>query len=127
MKSLFSLFLVVISSSVLLSCSYFSFESNVDPSNFTDYFAQSTVTVYSDKELMDMDYAEVGFIEGLSCQEQSNDRPASEGEARTLAKKQAAEKGANGIVFSKCVTLSNTASCVSSVSCYGRMVYVKDE
>jgi|SRR5574344_21888 RcsF protein len=122
------LFVLLSSIIFLLSgCSYFSFESNLDPKNIKDYFAQSSVEVYSDKDLVDLDYAEVGSIEGLSCQATSLEAPASEAIARTDAKKQAAEKGANGIVFSKCIKLENTPSCVSSVSCYARMVYIKDE
>ncbi len=121
------LFSLISSCFLCLSCSYFSFETNLDYDNISDYFAPSQVNVYTNEELMDANYLDLGFVEGFVCQEKESDKPATVKDARFDARQQGAKAGANGIIFTKCVELENTSTCLTSVSCYGRLVLLKDE
>lgn len=109
-----------------LGCSNFSFETNLFPNDMEDYFETANISVYKNSELVDLDYYDLGTVEGISCQAKSDDPRSSIQEARTLVREEAHKKGANGIVYSTCVELENTPGCVTSVSCYARAVYVKD-
>ncbi|HEY5715763.1 MAG TPA: Rcs stress response system protein RcsF [Psychromonas sp.] len=109
---------------LLTACSHFDFSSNVDKQNFEDYFKPSQVTVYEKSQLTDLDYQFIGAVEGSSCQEEENDRPADIREARTNARIHAAEMQANGIVFQSCLTFKKDSACVSNIICYGRAINV---
>jgi len=114
----------------LSGCSSYQFSSNLDKENFDEYFKPSQVTVYSKAELNDLDYQFLGSVEGSSCQEEENDRPADIKEARTNARINAADMHANAIVFHSCLNFPADKVCVSNVICYGRAFAVsidKDE
>ena len=86
----------------------------------------ATVDVYSSEELANHRYRSLGMVSGLACQETEVDFIARESEARTDARIKAANMGANGIVFGKCVRLEKTAACNVSVTCYGEAFKVDD-
>jgi len=110
--------------SVLLisGCSNYQFSSNLDKENFDEYFKPSQVTVYDKADLTDLDYRLLGAVEGSSCQLESKDTPADIKEARTNARINAANLGANGIVFQSCLNFEKDKSCISNVICYGRAI-----
>ena len=117
----------VIGTLFLVGCASFSFESNLDPSGSAQYFKVAEVKSYTDEELMNLNYEELGTVEGLDCRIDANAGTPRTADAKEDARKQAAAKGANGIVYSKCVHFENTPACAQSVSCYGRMVYVQED
>ncbi len=108
-------------------CSYFSFESNLDPSNMKEYFDVANVKSYTDAELMDLNYLELGIVEGVDCRINEAEGTPTISIAKEDARKAAVLKEANGIVYSKCVEFENTPACRKSISCYGRLVYVKED
>jgi len=115
---------------VLSGCSSYQFSSNLDKENFDEYFKPSQVTVYSKADLKDLDYQFIGAVEGSSCQEAVNERPADIKEARTNARINAADMNANAIVFQSCLNFPADKVCVSNIICYGRAFDVsidKDE
>ncbi len=120
--TLFSLFCITVS-----GCSFFSFESNLDPDKISEYFDKAGIKVYKNSELRDLNYEDLGMIEGSSCQEDSSSPVASEQDARIDARDKAYARKANGIIYTSCVALENTPSCVTSVSCYARALYVKED
>lgn len=112
---------------VLLSgCQDVAFESNLSPKNFEEYLKPAMVEVYTDQSILKHRYHSMGMVSGLACQETPDDFIARESEARTTARVKAAEMGANGIVFGKCIRLEKTASCAVSVTCYGEAFKVDD-
>jgi len=117
---------IVISSCTLLltACSNFQFSSNLDKDNFNEYFKPSQVTVYDKSQLTGLDYTFIGAVEGSSCQEDENDRPADIKVARTNARIHAAEQNANAIVFQSCLTFESDNSCVSNIICYAQIYHV---
>ncbi len=121
-KEFLMLRIFVISSFTLLlsACSNFEFSSNLDKDNFSEYFKPSQVTVYEKSQLAGLDYTFIGAVEGSSCQEEENDRPADIKQARTNARIRAAELNANGIVFQSCLTFEADSSCISNIICYAR-------
>ena len=112
---------------LLSSCSYFSFSTNLDPENFTQYQKEVNLKTYSKNELIDLDYLDLGTVEGVSCQAEENDQRANINEAKNIIREKALKKEANGIVYSKCFDLENTPGCITSVSCYARIIYVKED
>jgi len=116
MRLLFiSLFLVFIG-----GCSHFEYSTNVSKKNFEQYFKPSQVRVYKKSDLKNLDYNIIGAVDGSSCQQKENDLPASEREARTNARVNAANMHANGIVFQTCLTIKPDKTCLSNIICYAR-------
>ena len=107
---------------VLTSCSNFEFKTNVDPSNFKEYFKPS----YASEDLEKVPNRSLGLVEGVSCQIKDTDAIATETDARTKARIKAADLGANAIKFGKCVRLTNTPACLVSVTCYADALVVDD-
>lgn len=113
---------------VLLSaCSNVSFESNLNPQNFKEYYKPASVDDYTQEEIAKHRYHSLGMVSGIACQEKESDFIARESEARTAARIKAADMGANGIVFGKCVRLEKTQACNVSVTCYGEAFIVDDK
>ena len=111
---------------VLTSCSNFEFKTNVDPSNFKEYFKPSYVSEVTEAELETMPNRSLGLVEGVSCQIKDTDEIATEADARTKARIKAVDLGANAIKFGKCVHLTNTPVCLVSVTCYADALVVDD-
>ena len=112
---------------LLGGCQDVAFETNLDPDNFTEYFKPSSVEVYTNESILQNRFKSLGLVTGLACQETEDDFIARESEARTDAKLKAADLGANGIVFGKCIRLEKTAACVVSVTCYGEAFQVAQD
>lgn len=111
---------------LLASCSNFEFKTNVDPSNFKEYFKPSYATEVTEDELEKVPNRSLGLVEGVSCQIKDTDAIATEADARTKARIKAYDLGANAIKFGKCVRLENTPACLVSVTCYADALVVDD-
>lgn len=119
--------LSIVSFVIVSGCSSFSFESNLDPDNIVSYFELSKVKIYTNSELRDLNYEDIGTVEGISCKMQENEPEPTEKEAKADARSLALKKKGNGLVYSTCITLDDTPACLRSVSCYARVVYVKED
>ena len=122
-----SLILSITTACALSACSGVSVDTNLNPGNFTEYFNPSAVTVTTYSDLQDKVYQVISPVHGLSCQQDADDFPANEADARTALKRAAADKGANALIINKCVTARETGACLLSVTCYGDAVYVREE
>ena len=118
--------IILIISTVLSlnACSNYDFSSNLDKENFDEYFKPSQVTIYDKSQLATLDYSFIAAVEGSSCQEEDNDRPADIKQARTNARIHAADLHANGIVFQACLTFEADSNCISNIICYARALSV---
>ena len=100
----------------------YKFNSNLSGEAINDYFKVSDVTVY-ENSLPSGNFERKGLVEGESCQLAEKDAPASIVEARTLARRSAADKGANGLIIKTCfLTVEKTSQCVSSAICIGQAI-----
>jgi RcsF protein len=108
----------------ITACSNFNFSTNLDKVNFDEYFKPSQVTVYEKPQLEELDYIFIRAVEGSSCQEQENDRPADIKVARTNARIQAANINANGIVFQSCISFPEDKICITNIICYAQALDV---
>ncbi len=125
MRSVFSCLILALFA--VSGCSYFSFDTNLNPDNIEDYFAKANIKVYKNSELRDLNYESLGTVEGISCQTSSDEPEANERDARIDAREKAHMRRANGIVYTSCVALEDTPVCLTSVSCYARALYVKED
>lgn len=117
--------IIIIAFALFLSaCTNYHFSSNIDKENFDEYFRPSQVVIYKKDDLLSMEYAVLGSVEGSSCQEDEIDMPADSKIARTNARINAYEMNANGIVFQSCINFPRDETCVTNVICYGRALDV---
>ena len=82
-------------------------------------FELSKVKIYTNSELRDLNYEDIGTVEGISCKMKENEPEPTEKEAKADARSLALKK--------KGITLDDTPACLRSVSCYARVVYVKED
>lgn len=120
-------FLLICAALLLNACSGYSFHTNLDPSNFKEYYKPSGVTVVDDEALANKPYKNKGLVTGLSCQARTSDPVVTVAEARTDAKIKAVDLNANAIRFKKCVRLENTPACVVSWSCYADALIINED
>lgn len=120
-------YLVIAAALFAGACSNFEFKSNLAPSNFKEYFKPSAVSEVNDEMIANTPSRSVGFVEGLSCQISENTAIATEAEARTEARRKAADLGANAIKFGKCVHLRETPACYVSITCYADALVVDEQ
>lgn len=114
-----------LAASLLVSaCQDVAVETNISPKNFEEYFKPASVDVYTKDTILEQRYHSLGMVAGLACQEKPEDFIARESEARLDALVQAADMGANGIVYGKCIRLERTQACYVSVTCYGEAFVV---
>jgi RcsF protein len=118
---------IILSSALVLllsACaSDYSFNSNLDSEAINDYFKASDVILYEGDTLPKGHYELKGLVEGESCQADANGAPASLADARTEARRNAADKGANGIIIKQCVIFEEAAqACISRALCVGQAV-----
>ncbi len=111
---------------LLTACSSVSFDSNLNPHNFSEYFKPSQVETVTYAELADKTYSVLGAVHALSCQQNADDFPANAADARTELKRKAADMGANALVIHQCVRAEDTGACTLSVTCYGDAIYVPE-
>ncbi len=108
-------------------CTNYAFNSNLDKENFDDYFKPGSVRIYEQAQLADLNYLYLGTVEGESCQADAKQPVPNAGEARTLARRRAADMGGNGVTFDKCSEFSDTPGCLKQVICYGQALKVAEE
>ncbi|MGL5046105.1 MAG: Rcs stress response system protein RcsF [Shewanella sp.] len=118
---------IILSSAFVLllsACaSDYSFNSNLDGEAINDYFKASDVMLYERDNLPKGHYELKGLVQGESCQADTNAAPASLADARTEARRNAADKGANGIIIKQCVIFEEaTQGCISRALCVGQAV-----
>ena len=106
----------------------YTFNSNLDSDAINDYFKASDVTVY-EGALQPVGPFEIkGLVEGETCQVSENDAPASIVEARTIARRAAADKQANGLVIKNCLLIEDaTQNCVSRALCVGQAIVTTNQ
>ncbi|WP_082897173.1 Rcs stress response system protein RcsF [Thalassotalea crassostreae] len=102
-----------------------SVDTNLDKENFDEYFATGGVVMYQSEDEFPGKSDFLGLVEGDSCKLKSNDKPANEIDARTMARNRAADMGANGVIFTSC-TLIEDQQCLEAMVCYGK-AYAIDE
>ncbi|MGL5360165.1 MAG: Rcs stress response system protein RcsF [Shewanella sp.] len=109
---------------LLSACaSDYSFTSNLSGAAISDYFKASDVTLYEGDTLPKGHYELKGLVQGESCQADVNAVPASLTEARTEARRTAADKGANGIIIKQCILFEEAAQgCISRALCVGQAI-----
>ncbi|QQX78992.1 hypothetical protein JK628_15665 [Shewanella sp. KX20019] len=101
----------------------YAFNSNLDSDAINDYFKVSDVTLYEGSVQPRGPYEIKGLVEGETCQIGDNDAPASIVEARTLARRAAADKQANGLVIKNCLLIEEaTPNCVTRALCVGQAI-----
>ena len=109
---------------LLTACaSDYAFNSNLDSKVIKDYFKASDVKLYEANSLPKGKYDVLGLVEGEACQENSNDAPPKMAEARTSARRAAADLGANGLIVKSCFMINEQDnSCVSRALCVGQAI-----
>lgn len=118
---------MILSSALVLllsACaSDYSFNSNLNGEAIDDYFKASDVTLYEGDTLPKGHYELKGLVQGESCQADINAVPASLADARTEARRAAADKSANGIIIKQCVMFEEAAQgCISRALCVGQAI-----
>lgn len=108
-------------------CANYAFNSNLDKENFDEYFKPGSVTIYEQADLAELNYLYLGTVEGESCQTDANQPVPNAGEARTLARRRAADMGGNGIAIDKCAEYSDIPGCLKQVICYGQALKVAEQ
>lgn len=106
----------------------YAVNSNLSKRNWDDYFKASGIEVLSREQLAGMSYTTVGLVHGESCQENVELPPPDMAQAQTVAKRKAADLGANGLRALRCVHDSQPIpGCLASISCYGEAIALSDE
>jgi RcsF protein len=101
----------------------YAFNSNLDSKAINEYFKVGDVTLYEGSSFPSGKYDIIGLAEGEFCQEHANGAPASIEEARTEARKQAADMGANGLIIKQCMlTEEQDSACYSRSLCVGQAI-----
>lgn len=118
--------LILILPLLVSGCANYAFNSNLDKKNFDTYFKPGSVEVYTQDQLSDLNYLYLGTVEGQSCQEASNQPVPSAGDARTEARRKAADMGGNGVVFDRCNETTGTPGCLQQIVCYGQALKVAE-
>lgn len=111
---------------LITGCSGYSFHTNLDKENFTEYFKPGSVTLVDQEQLATLDYQILGTVEGISCQEDEHQPVPVIGDARTEARIRTADMGGNGLLISKCIELQQTPGCQASITCYGQALKVAE-
>ena len=101
----------------------YAFNSNLDGDAINDYFKVTDVALYEGNIQPKGPYEIKGLVEGETCQISDNDAPASIVEARTLARRAAADKQANGLLVKNCLLIEESSpNCVSRALCVGQAI-----
>lgn len=118
---------------VTACASQYQVKTNLDKSNFKDYFSPTAVTIYPDEQSMlktkdskknqTTKFQYLGAVEGDDCQEKTHHQAPDEINARTDARRKAYDLGANAIIFSGCALIEKNDAdkkCLATTVCYGR-------
>ncbi len=112
---------------ILSGCSNYTFHTNLDPSNFAEYYKPSGAKVVTDSDLEGLAYKVKGEVAGLSCQAKEHESVATAAAARTSARVKAVDLGANAVRFKKCIRLENTPACLVSYTCYADALIIQED
>ncbi len=116
---------VVSTIALLLSAcaSDYVFKSNLDGKAINEYFKVSDVVLY-DGDVQPKGNIEVlGLVEGEACQETEKDAPPQMSDARSNARRAAADLGANGFVVKSCFMINEPDNgCYSRALCVGQAI-----
>ncbi|EKT4485958.1 MULTISPECIES: Rcs stress response system protein RcsF [Shewanella] len=100
----------------------YSFNSNLDSQAIQEYFKPSEVQLF-DGSRPTGQYEVLGLVEGNACQSELDGVPASMADARTEARRAAADMKANGLIIKNCVeTQEAAAGCYTSAMCVGQAI-----
>ncbi len=113
---------------LLSACaSDFVFKSNLDGKAINEYFKVGDVVLYDGEVQPKGNFEVLGLVEGEDCQETAKDTPPQMAEARTNARRAAAELGANGFVVKSCFMITEADnSCFSRALCVGQAIKTAD-
>lgn len=104
----------------------YAIDSNLDRSEFEQYFAPSQVQLLSPET--PIGNAEVlGLVEGISCQQRPQDVPANDADARTEMRLEAGKLGANAVRLHQCIPLEEQPGCTSARACYGKALKLEPQ
>lgn len=126
--------LLTLSAMILMSCTNnYTLSTNLDKGNFTQYFAPGQVEIYPSEAEMSGHYQFIGAVEGDDCQLKQHHAAPSEINARTHARQNAFNMGANAVIFTGCALIDQSQSaienkpsiteskqCLLSLVCYGK-------
>ena len=101
----------------------YAFTSNLDGKAIDEYFKVGDVALYEGDILPKGRYSVIGLAEGEICQDVINGAPASIEDARTEARKKAADMGANGLIIKQCLVIEEQeAGCFTRSLCVGQAI-----
>lgn len=100
-----------------------SVKTNLDPENFTNYFAPFKVKIYNSIKELPKERQLIGLVEGDDCQQKPHLAAPDQIKAKNMARRQAAELKANAVIFSQCIAVENKA-CHASIVCYAQAYQV---
>ncbi len=104
-------------------CSNYTFNSNIDAKAYKDYFKASDVTVYDAQKHPAIPYTSLKMVDGESCQIKQDDKPASIADARTQARRAAADLGADGIIIRHCAMINTVdTTCITQAICTAQAI-----
>jgi RcsF protein len=106
----------------------YGFKSNLDPKAINEYFKPSQVTVFDANSSPSAPFKRLKLVSGETCQVKENDAPASIADARTLARRAAADLGANGIIIQNCQLIEvPEQDCVSRALCVAQAIKINQQ
>ncbi|QSX38328.1 Rcs stress response system protein RcsF [Shewanella sedimentimangrovi] len=113
---------------VLGGCAGYQFNSNLDGKAIKDYFKAGDVQLFEGDARPTVRYEVIGLVEGHACQAQPQDVPVTLADARTHARRQAADQGANGLIIRQCTLITEPSpGCVTSAMCVGQAIRQQQE
>lgn len=129
LRRIFPISSVTVLITAISACSgNYSFNTNLDRENFEEYFKAGNVQIITEDDLPHLNYRELGLVEGEACQAKPHHDEPSEADARTDARRKAAEMGANAVMFETCLlTKPENDTCVSVRLCYGRAMVIGEK
>ncbi|MBT1444789.1 hypothetical protein KJI95_09670 [Shewanella sp. JM162201] len=122
-------FVAALAALLIPACSSdYGFSSNLDPQAFNDYFKAGDVVLFEEGQGPEGRYKILGLIEGEACQATPGDVPVTVADARTDARRKAADKGANGLVIKSCTIIEESGSgCHSRALCVGQALQLAND
>ncbi|WP_372870977.1 Rcs stress response system protein RcsF [Shewanella sp.] len=108
----------------LAGCSSdYHFSSNLDREAINDYFKAGDVALVEANQKPSGHFEILGLIEGEACQVNPQDVPVTLADARTDARRKAADKGANGLIIRTCTLITEPGGgCHSRSLCIGQAI-----
>jgi RcsF protein len=129
MKFLTTIFITTVLALTVNACSSnYSVSTNLDKSNFDDYFSHAQVRIVENESDFSSRYKLVGMIEGQSCQEKAHHAAPDEITARTDARRNAFQQQANAVIFTGCALIDDTNAekhCHATLVCYAKAYQVE--